>query len=310
MNTDIRKSLEPCIKVISGKYHRSLLRTIIDAYHRETLGKTTSKLLEKAGVEGAYLYKLYELGEFKSKSKVEAALKDLVECGYLTCVEAKVKGRKRKIYRPTPLGVAMDYFLTLLYPKERNITVDVPFHIGKEYSTSWAQFIYAMVLWGTGVTLEELTPYILHWMIITNLRQMNITSPLEPPSLPPLVKGYQTLEYAVDLVHRKFLISADWRVTIALLQLSFAQKYTWEIIEKHLNEKLKYLEEVKERLEPLLEWFSGEFRRRANLELPTEVKNSIVKLVNELYKTYKLLDELHKVHREGNNKAQTNSRVS
>lgn len=271
MNTDIREALKPCIKVIRGKYRRLLLRTIIDTYQEETSGKTTSKPREKAGVEDAYLYKLYELGGFKSKSKVEAALKDLVECGYLTCVDVKVKRRKRKIYRPTPLGVSMNLILTLLYPEEvEALKLHESFAV---YFTS--SFIAQEMFF-------DILPHMFHLTIL-------LTSP-QPSKIPLLAKGWLTAEYAADLVAIRLATKVDWNIfPHAFLRTPLVQDKLWEVVESEMYKRLKRLEDLKERgVEELVEVLS-EVYKSAGLKLPVGVKDLFSQAIEHLHKNFEAL---------------------
>jgi hypothetical protein len=271
VNTDIREALKPCIKVISGKYHRSLLRTIIDAYHKETSGKTTSKLCEKAGVESTYLYNLYKLGGFKSKSKVEAALKDLVECGYLTCVKVKVKGRKRKIYRPTPLGVLMNLILTLLYPEESEAL-----KLHESFAVYYTSGFIAQE------TFFDILPYMFHLTIL-------LTSP-QPSKIFLLAKGWLTAEYAADLVAIRLATKVDWNIfPRAFLRIPLVQERLWGIVEGKMRDRLRSLEDLKERgVEELVEVLS-EVYKGAGLELPAGVKGLLSQAIEHLHKNFETL---------------------
>ena len=260
-----------------------LLRTIVEAYHNETSGKITSKLLEKAGGEGAYFYKLYELGEFKSRSKVEEALKDLIECGYLTCVEVKVKGRRRKIYRPTPLGVLMNLILTLLYPEEV-----------KALKLHENFFVYFTSIFAAHLMFFDILPYMFHLTIL-------LTSP-QSLKTPLLAKGWLTAQYATELLALRLATKVDWSVAPhAFLRVSLDQDKLrevvekdklWKIIENRMYERLKGFEDLKERgVKELVEIVSRHYKSSGQ-ELPVEVKDlidSLSQAIDYLYKNFKAL---------------------
>jgi len=128
---DLKKSLDPCIRVVYVESYRDIFKEIV-------------KRWSEGREDSSYYYRFLEENKIRNKRLLENILNTLVECGYAIYKEgigreSGKKGRKspreRKIYLPTPLGVALEKALTIfdLFDealknesiKKRLITIDI-----------------------------------------------------------------------------------------------------------------------------------------------------------------------------------------
>jgi hypothetical protein len=107
MERDIEKVLKPCVSVVFSETYRRVLDRIVEIW--------------SAGGSPSY-YQLYKEGAVKSKNGLQIALNLLSGCCYTFPVIARPRTgspiKPRIDYLPTPLGVATNLFLKLLYIDE------------------------------------------------------------------------------------------------------------------------------------------------------------------------------------------------
>jgi hypothetical protein len=128
---DLKKSLDPCIRVVYVESYRDIFKEIV-------------KRWSEGREDSSYYYRFLEEDKIRNKRLLENILNTLVKCGYAIYKEGigresgkkgRKSPRKRKIYLPTPLGVALEKALTIfdLFDealknesiKERLITIDI-----------------------------------------------------------------------------------------------------------------------------------------------------------------------------------------
>lgn len=111
---DLKKFLALCIKVVYVESYRKVFREIV-------------KRWSEGREDSSYYNRFLEDRVINNKRLLEEILDILIRCGYAInelkyVITKDRRGRKitveRYIYKPTPLGMIMNFVLTLLYPEE------------------------------------------------------------------------------------------------------------------------------------------------------------------------------------------------
>jgi hypothetical protein len=122
MKRDIEDVLKPCVSVISSEIYRRVLDRIVEIW--------------SAGGSPSY-YRLYKEGVVKSKNGLQIALDVLSNCGYIFPIKARPRTgspiKPRIDYHPTPLGVATNTLLKLLYIDEMLKVLNLDGHGFEEF---------------------------------------------------------------------------------------------------------------------------------------------------------------------------------
>jgi hypothetical protein len=122
MKRAIEEVLKPCVSVVFSETYRRVLDRIVEIW--------------SAGGSPSY-YRLYKEGIVKSKNGLQIALNLLSGCCYTFPVIAMRTGsyiKPRIDYHPTPLGVATNLFLKLLYMDETLKILNLDGHGFEEFT--------------------------------------------------------------------------------------------------------------------------------------------------------------------------------
>jgi len=261
---NVENYLRPCINVIYGHSYRVVLRKIVEVFKKNGSGTSFYYLSKKEKV-------------LKSNDMLKRVLNTLMDCGYIVCKEGRTETNSplgRKDYYPTPLGILMSLYLTLLYPQESDIP-DIYKHL----------ITYFLSGYIAEQTFNQLLPHMFHLTVLRTLSQ-----PTKPSSI---VKGWLTAEYTFDLIGIKVATKVKWEILLEVfLRIPIVQENLWKKIKNLMDEQSNHFKRVKEQeMKELIEYF-GKFFESIGGELPVDVEKSLYKSLDYLYESFELLRRL------------------
>jgi len=210
---EIEKDVRPCINVLYGESYRAVLKKIVEEWGKNDKGISFYDLYEKEGI-------------MKSKNGLKITLDVLSECGYLEFKDAKPltnSPKRRKDYYPTPLGIAMNTILGLLYQEEQGI--------------GESEVVYPLAWYYVEDTLFQRLPDIYDYMVLVD-KEKKLGIDLEK-----FVRGFLTTLYAMNML---FLKAVETEKKIGHnIRPSYSSRDLLEMIKKNIIEDINYLEKMK-----------------------------------------------------------------